>query len=58
MPFELACVEFHDELLFEAPPGEVPRLSDMVRQEMAGALELRVPVRVDIGVGDNWLDAH
>jgi len=51
-------LQVHDELLFESPPEEVERLTAMVREEMSGALELTVPVRVDIGVGDNWLDAH
>jgi len=48
----------HDELLFEVPPDECDALKDLVRAEMSGALELRVPVRVDIGVGENWLVAH
>lgn len=51
-------LQVHDELLFECPPDEVERLTEMVRTEMSGALTLKVPVRVDIGVGDNWLDAH
>jgi len=51
-------LQVHDELLFEVPPDECDSLEDLVRAEMSGALELRVPVRVDIGVGENWLVAH
>jgi DNA polymerase-1 len=51
-------LQVHDELLFEAPPDECDKLIEMTRAEMSGALKLRVPVRVDIGIGDNWLTAH
>ena len=51
-------LQVHDELVFEAPDGEVETLSELVKQEMAGALPLDVPIVVDVGVADNWLDAH
>ncbi|HHS14361.1 MAG TPA: DNA polymerase I [bacterium] len=51
-------LQIHDELLFEADPNEVDSLKDWVRAEMEGALELSVPVRVDVGTGRNWLEAH
>ncbi|QXD14849.1 DNA polymerase I [Rhodocaloribacter litoris] len=51
-------LQVHDELLFEAPPEEVEALCALVREEMTAALPLDVPIEVDIGVGDNWLDAH
>ena len=51
-------LQVHDELVLEAPPEESDALSDLVREEMAGALELDVPVKVDIGVGDNWQEIH
>jgi DNA polymerase-1 len=51
-------LQVHDELVFEAPPDEVERLTAMVRQEMSGALEVEVPIVVDVGVGDSWADAH
>ncbi len=51
-------LQVHDELVFEAPPDELDRLTGMVRAEMSGALDLKVPVRVDIGIAENWLDAH
>ncbi len=51
-------LQVHDELIFEAPEEELDVLAAMLREEMTGALELRVPVEVDINVADNWLDAH
>jgi DNA polymerase-1 len=50
-------LQVHDELILEAPKGELELASGMVRREMEGAAELSVPLVVDIGVGDNWLDA-
>ncbi|MCK5148380.1 DNA polymerase I [bacterium] len=51
-------LQIHDELLFEVPDVELEKLKDMVREEMEGALELSVPIKVDMGVGDNWFEAH
>ncbi len=51
-------LQVHDELVFEAPEYELDRLSKIVREEMEGALPLDVPVKVEMDVGDNWLDAH
>jgi DNA polymerase-1 len=48
----------HDELLFEVREGEEERLSTLVRRAMEGAAELRVPLTVSIGLGDNWGEAH
>jgi DNA polymerase-1 len=50
-------LQVHDELVFEAPQSEVDSLTDLVRHHMQSAVELRVPLVVDIGVGPNWLDA-
>jgi DNA polymerase-1 len=50
-------LQVHDELVLEAPPDEVDRVVGLVRTHMEGAAELSVPLVVDIGVGDNWLDA-
>ena len=49
-------LQVHDELVFEAPEKELDRLTTLVRAEMQGAAQLAVPLIVDIGVGDNWLD--
>ena len=50
-------LQVHDELIVEAPEQEVELAAEIVRREMEGAAELSVPLVVDIGVGDNWLDA-
>jgi DNA polymerase-1 len=51
-------LQVHDELLFEAPSGEKERVMELVRGEMEGAARLRVPIRVDMGAGGNWAEAH
>ena len=51
-------LQVHDELVFECPPEEVDAVRELVRDEMISALPLKVPIEVDAGVGDNWLDAH
>jgi DNA polymerase-1 len=50
-------LQVHDELVLEAPREEVARVSALVRSCMEGAAQLKVPLVVDVGVGDNWLDA-
>ena len=50
-------LQVHGELIVEAPEQEVELAGELVRGEMEGAAELSVPLVVDIGVGDNWLDA-
>jgi len=50
-------LQVHDELVLEAPAAEVDAVARVVRREMEGAAELSVPLVVDIGVGENWLDA-
>jgi DNA polymerase-1 len=46
----------HDELVLEAPPDEIPALAKLVRDAMSGAMTLKVPLKVDVAVGSNWLD--
>ena len=48
----------HDELVFEVPPTEVPALAKLVRGEMIGAMALKVPLKVDVSSGPNWLDGE
>ncbi len=50
-------LQVHDELVLEAPPAEAERVVEVVRTCMEQAAELSVPLVVDVGVGDNWLDA-
>jgi DNA polymerase-1 len=46
----------HDELVFEAPPNEVKAVAQLARAEMIGAIQLDVPLKVDVAAGPNWLE--
>ncbi|MCK5521023.1 MAG: hypothetical protein KAI81_07915, partial [Candidatus Marinimicrobia bacterium] len=50
--------QVHDELIFEVAPRELDLLKETVRFEMENAAELTIPLRVDIGVGPSWYEAH
>ncbi len=50
-------MQVHDELLFEAPKGEVEQATEIIKREMEAAAELDVPLVVEVGAGDNWMDA-
>lgn len=49
-------LQIHDELLFETPPSELDRLIPMIQHEMRNAIQLDVPLVVDVGWGQNWAD--
>lgn len=51
-------MQVHDELVFEADAGFEETLIEAVREHMQGAAELRVPLLVDVGTGNNWDEAH
>ncbi len=51
-------LQVHDELVFDAHKDEIKDVTSLVKKLMENALPLKVPVNVDTGVGDNWLDAH
>ncbi|MCA9173505.1 MAG: DNA polymerase I [Planctomycetales bacterium] len=51
-------LQIHDELVLEAPPEEAEEVVSAVREEMVGAAQLAVPLRVDLHMGDNWDDAE
>jgi len=51
-------LQVHDELVFDVPQAELEAVRELVRAEMEGAVELDVPLVVDIGVGRNWREAH
>lgn len=51
-------LQVHDELVFDAQKDEVDEIRPLIKELMEDALPLNVPVVVDTGVGDNWLDAH
>ena len=50
-------LQIHDELLYEGPEDEVDAASEIVRREMANAFEMDPPLEVDVGAGENWLEA-
>ncbi|MDO8950095.1 MAG: DNA polymerase I [Actinomycetota bacterium] len=50
-------LQVHDELVFEAPPAELERLSAMVREAMGHVVKLAVPLEVTVGSGPNWASA-
>ena len=51
-------IQVHDELNFSVPQEELEKLKKLVLEEMAAAVELRVPLIADCGSGINWLEAH
>ena len=51
-------MQVHDELVFEVAEGFVDQATAAIRGHMAGAAQLAVPLEVEIGVGDNWDEAH
>ncbi|MEP0847229.1 MAG: DNA polymerase I [Phycisphaerae bacterium] len=50
-------LQVHDELVCEAPRVDAERCADVVREVMSTAMKLRVPLRVDVSIGENWLEA-
>ena len=51
-------VQVHDELLFDCPAAEAPRVAAEARQIMEGVVRLQVPLKVEVGQGRDWLEAH
>ena len=51
-------LQVHDELNFNVYKDELEQVKQIVTEEMEGAATLKVPLIVDYGVGDNWLEAH
>lgn len=49
-------LQVHDELIFEVPEAEVPKMEDLVREKMENAVSLDVKLKVDMGVANNWYD--
>ena len=50
-------LQVHDELIFEVAPGELTALTALVKSEMGGATDLRVPLEVSTGTGRSWAEA-
>ncbi len=51
-------LQVHDELIFEVPDRELEQVQELVREEMEGAVQLSVPLRVSLEVGPTWGDIH
>ncbi|HLN98670.1 MAG TPA: DNA polymerase I [Pyrinomonadaceae bacterium] len=50
-------MQVHDELLVEAPAASAPHVAEVLKREMEAAVTLDVPLIVDVGIADNWMDA-
>lgn len=50
-------MQIHDELLVETAEKDIERVSAVLKKEMEAAVTLDVPLVVDVGVGENWMDA-
>lgn len=51
-------LQVHDELVFDVYKPELDEISKLIKTEMENAFKLSVPLDVEIGLGDNWLEAH
>ena len=51
-------LQVHDELVFDAHHSEVEEMKELVRENMIRAVDLVVPMEVEVGTGKNWLEAH
>ena len=51
-------LQVHDELIFDLDPSEEVAVRALVTEGMKKALDLKCPIEIDIGLGDNWLEAH
>jgi DNA polymerase-1 len=51
-------MQVHDELVFDVPKGEVEAMRAIIVERMKNAMPVAVPIEVEIGQGNNWLEAH
>jgi DNA polymerase-1 len=51
-------LQVHDELVFDLDPAEESDVRELIIEGMQNALELPAPIEIEIGIGDNWLEAH
>ena len=51
-------LQVHDELVFDVHNSEIEKIQPMIKYEMENAFKMAVPLEVEIGIGDNWLEAH
>ena len=51
-------LQVHDELIIESPADETKEVVDLLKKSMSEAATLKVPLEVDVGIGNNWDQAH
>ena len=51
-------MQVHDELVFECPKSELDEVQTIIKESMEQAMDIGVPLKVAIGFGTNWLEAH
>ncbi|MCL6274837.1 DNA polymerase I [Muricauda sp. 2012CJ35-5] len=51
-------LQVHDELVFDAYKPELDKVKELIKSEMENAYQLAVPLDVEVGLGENWLEAH
>jgi DNA polymerase-1 len=51
-------LQVHDELVFDLPRAELEETPPLIEQLMKSAIDLKVPIEVELGMGNNWLEAH
>ncbi|MCT4643249.1 MAG: DNA polymerase I [Bacteriovoracaceae bacterium] len=49
-------LQVHDELIFEAPDNEVEKVQSIIKESMESVMDLSIPLRVDVNVGNNWFE--
>ena len=51
-------LQVHDELVFEAPIDEVEKVKVLIKEAMESVVDFDIPFVAEVGVGDNWTEAH
>ena len=51
-------LQVHDELVFDVEKSEIDMMKKLIKEAMEAAVDLVVPMEVEVGMGENWLDAH
>lgn len=51
-------LQVHDELIFDVHKSELEEIKSLVKYKMENAIKLSIPTTVDVGIGENWLEAH
>ena len=53
----MMIMQVHDELVFDVHKPELDKMKTLVRDRMENCVKLSVPITVEMGVGDNWLES-